>query len=86
MHGTSYLFQGVTGPGPTPYPIGHESIGIIRKIGEGVTGFEVGDNVFLGAGSNEMMSQYLNIIAAGAAKLLKRLMTGANGLLNLPAA
>lgn len=65
----SYLFQGVTGPGPTPYPIGHESIGIIRKIGEGVTGFEVGDNVFLGAGSNEMMSQYLNIIAAGAAKL-----------------
>lgn len=65
----SYLFQGVTGPGPTPYPIGHEAVGIVRKVGEGVTKFKEGDNVFLGTGSNEMMSQYVNNIADGAEKL-----------------
>ena len=69
----SYLFQGVTGPGPTPYPIGHEAVGVVRKVGGGVTDFKAGDNVFLGTGGNEMMSQYLNNIAAGAAKLPKEI-------------
>lgn len=65
----SYLFQGITGPGPTPYPIGHESIGVVRKVGEGVNDFKIGDNVFLGTGGNQMMCKYINNIAAGAAKL-----------------
>ena len=65
----SHLFQGETGPGPTPYPIGHEAIGIVRKVGEGVKSFKPGDHVFLGSGSNEMMTQYLNVIADAAERL-----------------
>lgn len=40
----SYLFQGVSGPGDPPYPMGHEAAGIVTKVGELVRGFKPGDN------------------------------------------
>ncbi len=57
----SYLFQGLSAPGPLPYIIGHEAVGIVRKVGDSVTNIKPGDKVFCASGSNEMMSQYFNV-------------------------
>lgn len=57
----SYLYQGLSAPGPIPYGIGHEAVGIVCKTGEGVQNFKPGDKVFCSSGSNEMMSQYFNV-------------------------
>lgn len=57
----AYQYQGVSGPGPYPYVIGHEAVGIIRKVGEDVTGWKVGEKVFCASGSIVEMSQYFNI-------------------------
>ena len=56
-----YQYQGVSGPGPYPYIIGHEAAGVIRKAGEGVTGWKPGDKVCCASGSVIEMSQYFNI-------------------------
>ena len=36
----SWLYRGVNAPGPMPYVIGHEGVGIIEKVGELVTDFK----------------------------------------------
>jgi threonine dehydrogenase-like Zn-dependent dehydrogenase len=65
----SYLYQCISAPGPAPYMIGHEAVGIVHKIGEGVTNLKPGDNVFCASGSNAMMCQYFNIKSSGVAKI-----------------
>lgn len=57
----SYLYQGISAPGPIPYRLGHEAVGIVRKVGAGVTNLKPGDKVFCASGSNEMMSQAINL-------------------------
>ena len=34
----SYLFQGISAPGPMPYTFGHEAVGIVTKVGNKVQG------------------------------------------------
>jgi threonine dehydrogenase-like Zn-dependent dehydrogenase len=63
------LFHGVTAPGPYPYVIGHEGVGVVREVGPLVKGFSVGDKVFCSSGGNEMMCQYFVQNAACTAKL-----------------
>ncbi len=57
----SYLYQGISAPGPIPYRLGHEAVGIVTKVGEGVTNFKPGDKVFCASGSNDMMAQAINL-------------------------
>ena len=56
----SYLYRGLSAPGPIPYVIGHEAVGIVREVGEGVKGFKPGDKVLCSSGGNEMMQEYFN--------------------------
>jgi len=57
----SYLYQGISAPSPLPYVIGHESVGIIEKVGSGVKNFKPGDKVFCASGSNQMMCKYVTV-------------------------
>ena len=57
----SWLYRGVNAPGPMPYIIGHEGVGIVEKVGEGVTGLKAGDKVFCASGGNEMMCEYFTV-------------------------
>ena len=57
----SWLYRGVNAPGPMPYIIGHEGVGIIESVGAGVTNVKVGDKVFCASGSNEMMCEYFTV-------------------------
>ncbi len=57
----SWLYRGVCAPGPMPYPIGHEAVGVVEKVGEGVTSLKPGDKVFCASGSNEMMCEYVTV-------------------------
>ena len=57
----SWLYRGVNAPGPYPYVIGHEGVGIVEEVGEGVTAFKPGDKVFCAAGGNEMMCEYFTV-------------------------
>ena len=45
-HSDLSVIKGIL-PLPKPIVLGHEGAGIIEEIGEGVTGFEVGDHVIL---------------------------------------
>ena len=63
------LYHGVTAPGPFPYVIGHEGVGVVREVGPLVKGFTVGDKVFCSSGGNEMMVQWFVQNASCAAKL-----------------
>jgi threonine dehydrogenase-like Zn-dependent dehydrogenase len=65
----SYLYQCISAPGPAPYRIGHEAVGIVHKVGEGVTNAKKGDKVFCASGSNEMMCQYFNMNSSGVARI-----------------
>jgi threonine dehydrogenase-like Zn-dependent dehydrogenase len=66
----SSLYQGITGPGPTPYPIGHEAVGIIRKAGGGVKNLKPGDKVFVANSPDSyMMSRFINNMAEGVARI-----------------
>lgn len=65
----SYLYQGISAPGPIPYMIGHEAVGIVTKLGAEVSGLKVGDKIFCASGSNAMMSQYFNISEDSVAKI-----------------
>lgn len=65
----SYLYRGISAPGPIPYRLGHEAVGIITKVGEGVTGYKPGDKVFCASGSNEMMAQAINLKADCIARI-----------------
>ena len=44
----SWLYRGVNAPGPYPYVIGHEGVGVVYKVGAGVTNLKVGDKVVIG--------------------------------------
>jgi 2-desacetyl-2-hydroxyethyl bacteriochlorophyllide A dehydrogenase len=57
----SSLYQGISAVEPLPYVIGHESVGIIEKVGEGVTNIKPGDKVFCASGSNNMMCKYVTV-------------------------
>lgn len=65
----SWLIRGVNAPGPMPYVIGHEGVGIIEKVGDGVTNLKPGDKVFCASGSNEMMSEYVTLKSNCVVKL-----------------
>lgn len=65
----SYLYRGMSAPGPIPYVIGHEGVGIVRQVGGGVTRFKVGDTVFCSSGGNEMMVEVFNQREDCAAKI-----------------
>ncbi len=65
----SWLYRGVNAPGPMPYVIGHEGVGIVEKVGEGVTSLKVGDKVFCASGCNEMMCEYFTVPEDGLVKL-----------------
>ena len=65
----SYLYQGISAPGPIPYVIGHEAAGIVHKVGGGVKNVKPGDKVFCASGSNDMMSQYFNVGCDCVAKI-----------------
>ena len=65
----SWLYRGVNAPGPMPYIIGHEGVGIVEKVGELVTDLKPGDKVACLSGNNEMMCEYATVEAAGLVKL-----------------
>ncbi len=65
----SYLYQGISAPSPIPYVIGHEGVGIVSKIGAGVTSVKVGDKVFCASGGNAMMAQYTNLSQDSVARI-----------------
>lgn len=57
----TYLYRGMSAPGPHPYRIGHEGVGVVTAMGEGVRGFAIGDRVFAGTGGDEMMAAHFNV-------------------------
>lgn len=57
----SYLYRGLSAPGPHPYRIGHEGVGVVTAMGEGVRGFAIGDRIFAGTGGDEMMAAHFNV-------------------------
>lgn len=57
----SYLYQGISAPGPIPYVIGHEGVGIIEKVGSDVKGLKPGDKIFCSGGSNSMMATHVTV-------------------------
>ncbi len=65
----SFLYQGISALGPLPYVIGHESVGVIEKVGGGVKHLQPGDKVFCASGSNEMMCKYFTVKADCVAKI-----------------
>lgn len=65
----SWLYRGVNAPGPMPYAIGHEGVGIVEKVGSLVTHVKPGDKVFAAYGGNEMMAEYFINRADGLVKL-----------------
>ena len=65
----SYLYRGMSAPGPIPYRLGHEGVGIVTAMGEGVKGFKVGDGIFVGTGGDEMMAEDFNVRYDCAAKI-----------------
>lgn len=65
----SWLYRGVNAPSEMPYIIGHEGVGIVESVGEGVTNVKVGDKVFCASGSNEMMCEYFTVKSDCAVKL-----------------
>lgn len=67
----SYLYRGMSAPGPHPYRIGHEGVGIVIGMGEGVKGFALGDGIFAGTGGDEMMAAHFNVKYDCVAKIPK---------------
>lgn len=65
----SYLYRGMSSPGPYPYVIGHESVGIVRAVGAGIRHLKPGDKVFCASGNNKMACEILNIAGASASKI-----------------
>lgn len=57
----SYLYRGMSAPGPLPYRLGHEGVGVVTAMGEGVKGFSIGDKIFVGTGGDEMMAADFNV-------------------------
>ena len=57
----SYLYRGMSAPRAHPYRIGHEGVGIVIGMGQGVKGFAIGDRIFAGTGGDEMMAAHFNV-------------------------
>ena len=57
----TYLYRGLSAPGPLPYRMGHEGVGVVIGMGEGVRGFAIGESVFAGTGGDEMMATHFNV-------------------------
>lgn len=57
----SWLYRGVNAPGPMPYIIGHEGVGIVEKVGADVKNLKPGDKVFCASGSDQMMCEYFTV-------------------------
>lgn len=57
----SYQFQGQSGPGPYPYVIGHEAVGVVAEVGKGIKRFKPGDKVACAGGSVVEMARYFTI-------------------------
>lgn len=77
----SYLFQGISGPGDPPYPIGHEAAGIVTKVGSLVTQYKVGDKVAVCSGTDSQeMAQIVNNKAAGVCLLPDTLTNWADAI------
>ncbi|MCH1981719.1 alcohol dehydrogenase catalytic domain-containing protein [Ruminococcus sp. OA3] len=64
----SYLFLGRDMTEPFPFRFGHEAVGVVAAVGEGVTGFKAGDQVFCIEGGPEL-AQMINISSEKAAHL-----------------
>lgn len=64
----AYLFRGRDTSEAFPFRFGHEAVGIVSKIGGGVQGFAVGDQIFCIEGGPEL-AQVINIPAERAAHL-----------------
>lgn len=54
----SSLYQGVNTPGPYPFPIGHEGVGVVEKVGSLVKNVKPGDKVFTARGGTDQFSEY----------------------------
>ncbi len=65
----SWLYRGVNAPGPYPYIIGHEGVGIVERVGSEVKSLKPGDKVFCGSGNNEMMCEYSTVPEAGLVRI-----------------
>lgn len=65
----AYQFRGLSGPGPFPYVIGHEAVGIVRKAGAGIRSFKPGDRVWCAGGSIIEMAQYFNTTEDSMARI-----------------
>lgn len=65
----SWLYRGVNAPGPYPYIIGHEGVGIVEKVGSLVKNLKPGDKVSCMSGNSAMMCEYASVPAAGLVKL-----------------
>lgn len=57
----SWLIRGVNVPGPYPFIIGHEGVGVVERVGSDVTDLKPGDKVFCAGGNNEMMCEYATV-------------------------
>lgn len=64
----AYLFRGRDMTQPFPFPFGHEAVGVVAELGDGVKGFSIGDEVFCIEGSPEF-AQAINISAERVAHL-----------------
>ncbi len=64
------LYKGIL-PAGTRYPFlhGHEGVGIVRKVGERVTGFQPGDKVSAMGNDSGLFGQFANVPASALAKL-----------------
>ena len=66
----SWLYRGVSTPGPYPFVMGHEGVGIVEKVGSLVKNLKPGDKVFCATGNNsDMMSEYCMVKEFGLVKL-----------------
>ena len=63
------LYQGKSNPKPIPYTFGHEGVGFVRAIGDGVKSVKVGDKVCAAAAANDMFMQYCNQPESSVAKI-----------------
>jgi L-iditol 2-dehydrogenase len=64
------IYKGIL-PDGTSHPLlhGHEGVGIVRKVGERVTGFQPGDKVTAMGNEAGLFGQYANVPATAISKL-----------------
>jgi threonine dehydrogenase-like Zn-dependent dehydrogenase len=67
------LYKGMAMIGIDGYPFtfGHEAVGIVTDIGEGVTDVQVGDKVFTAMGDNDKMARHVTIASSAVGVLPK---------------